>query len=118
MTDLPVRTADLVASLWRSAAPGGDGGPAAAVPELPPTTRLVHDPDLAFLHAHGDAPPPETAAHLVALATTLAERRDDLVAEVRLLREALVAVCRRLEERDEALHRILEARVERLEDER
>lgn len=114
MIDLPLRTADLVASLWRSAAADGGGGAAAAVPELAPSTRLVHDPDLAFLHAHGDAPPPETATHVVALLTTLAERRDDLVAEVRLLREAMVAVCRRLEERDDALHRILEARVDRL----
>lgn len=118
MTDLPLSTTDLVSSLWRSAAVEEGGRAAAAVPELRPTTRMVHDPDLVFLNAHRDADLPELVGHLVPLLTTLAERRDDLVAEVRLLREAMLTLCRRLEERDDALHRLLEARLDAMADER
>ncbi|HET7488903.1 MAG TPA: hypothetical protein VFJ85_13320 [Acidimicrobiales bacterium] len=113
MTDLPLRTADLVCSLWRSTAiEEEERAAAAAVPRLGATTRMVHDPDLRFLNTHRDADLPDLIAHLVPFLSTMAERRDDLVSEVRLLREAMVALSRHLEERDDALHRLLEARLD------
>jgi len=115
VTDLPLRTADLVGSLWRDVALRAEEERAAAVvPELGQTTRMVHDPDLDHLNRHRDVELPELLAHLVPLLTGLAERRDDLVGEIRLLRESIVAVARRLEERDDFLHRVLEARLEEL----
>lgn len=109
-----LRTNDLVGRLWADVAQQQRSN-AAAVPELGLTTRMIHDADLMHLDSHRDVDHGELMAHLVPLLTSLAERRDELIDELRLLREAIVSESRRLAERDDLLHHLLEVRLERLE---
>lgn len=108
-----VRAADLVGQLWRDAA-RHDQSATTTVPDMPATTRMIHDADLLYLTGHRDLDLPDLLAHVIPLLTTLAERRDELVAEIRLLREAIVSESARLAERDDVLHHLLEARLDQL----
>jgi hypothetical protein len=110
-----LRAAEMVERLWADVARRQARGRDASVPELGPTPRLIHDPDLLYLNSHRDIGLGELLDHLIPLLNSFAERRDELVAEVRLLREAVVAESERLAERDDVLHRLVESRVEQIE---
>ncbi|HEX3542496.1 MAG TPA: hypothetical protein VHT75_18860 [Acidimicrobiales bacterium] len=114
MSDEPLSAAEVVARLWRDVDKRQRAGDGRSVPPLGATSRMIHDADLVWLTNHGDASLPELTAHLVPLLITLAERRDELISEVRLLREAMVRESARLEERDDLLHRLLEDRLDDL----
>lgn len=115
MSGPSLRAAELVERLWQDVARRQAAQPPVAVPELGPTSRMIHDPDLVHLNSHRDLDLTNLVAHLVPLLTALAERRDELVAEVRLLRQAIVAQSERLAERQDLLHRLLEDRLDVLQ---
>ena len=115
VTGPALRAAELVERLWADVARRQATSPRVSVPELGPTSRLIHDPDLLYLNSHRDVGLGELLDHLIPLLSSFAERRDELVAEVRLLREALVAQSEGLAERDDLLHRLLESRLDQIE---
>jgi hypothetical protein len=117
MSEPSISSAEIVARLWKDASGNGEVRPGSAIPLLAETNRMIHDGDLIYLTSHRDLNLQEVLAHLLPLLSTMAERRDELVGEVRLLREALVAESERLQQRDDLLHRLLEARLDRLETE-
>lgn len=114
MTEPSLSAADLVGRLWDDAARRRQARAPTAVPELGPTTRMIHDPDLLYLTGHRDLDLADLLAHLIPLLSSMAERRDELTAELRLLREAMVAESERLEDRDDLMHRLLESRLDRM----
>jgi hypothetical protein len=110
-----LRAQELVGQLWNDVRLRDEAGAAPAVPDLGATARMIHDPDLLYLNSRGDGDPADVLTHVVAVLNSLAERRDELAAELRLLREAIVTEASRLAERDDVLHRMVEGRLDRLE---
>ena len=114
MSQLSPRATEIVERLWKEVATR-QTAEATAVAELGPTSRMIHDPEILYFNKHSIADLQDLVSHLVPVLNRLAERRDELVAELRLLREAIVAESERLAERDAILHALLESRLEALE---
>lgn len=107
---------DLVRRLWDDVRRATEAPSISLVPDLRAMPPMVHDADLHGLNAGEGLDPGARQEHLLALLNAMAERQDQLAAEIRLLREALKAEAERLAERDITLHRLLEARFDRATD--
>jgi len=107
-------SSELVRRLWDDVRREAEAPYISVVPELGLTSAMVHDADLNHLNTTIGADGAIQASQLVALLNAMAERHDQLAAEIRLLREATRAEAQRLAERDDTLHRLLESRLHTL----
>jgi len=110
--DRPLNSSELVRRLWDDVRRAAEAPYIAVVPELGEIPPMVFDADLGRLNAARGIEGTVPSAHLLALLNAMAERHDQLAAEVRLLREAMKAEAERLAERDDTLHRLVESRFE------
>lgn len=109
--DPPLNSAELVARLWDDVRRAAEAPYISVVPELGEIPPMVHDTDLHHLNADAGISEPERNSHMLALLNAMAERNDQLAAEIRLLRQAMTAEAQRLAERDDTLHRLVESRL-------
>ena len=110
--DPPLVASELVRRLWDDVRRAAEAPYISVVPELGETPAMVYDAHLCHLNTTVGAEVDEHTSHLLAVLNTLAERHDQLAAEIRLLRHAMKAEAERLAERDDTLHRLVESRLD------
>lgn len=108
----PLSSSELVRRLWDDVRAAAEAPYISAVPDLGERPAMVYDADLAQLNATTEPGSAEQTSHLLAVLNAMAERHDQLTAEIRLLRAAMKTEAERLAERDDTLHRLLESRLD------